>query len=220
MTRPPTAKVGLPVWTWLVLAAALTYIADQLTKWLALRALGDSTVDLIGGWLVLRLSHNSGAALSWGSSITWVFTILALAISVGIVLLARRLVSRAWALTSGLLLGGALGNLTDRLARPPGFGRGAVVDFIGYGNFFIGNVADIAIVSAMVLLMIGAIRGVPLTAPLPNAGPQDQQAAAPEADRELGEVQGQTQDNSAEPVPPVDQSEPETPEDLDKPVAF
>ena len=53
-----------------------------------------------------------------------------------------------WALALGLLLGGALGNLTDRLLRAPGFGRGHVVDFIDYGGLFIGNVADIAIVAA------------------------------------------------------------------------
>ena len=204
----------MPVWTWLVSAAALTYIADQLTKWLALHALGDSTVDLVGGWMVLRLSHNSGAALSWGSSITWVFTILALAISVGIVLLARRLVSRAWALTSGLLLGGALGNLTDRLARPPGFGRGAVVDFIGYGNFFIGNVADIAIVVAMVLLMIGAIRGVPLTAPRDDAGRPAAEVAAPTVEDQLSNDEDRSEDGGQESLATSGHGEPKLAEPL------
>ena len=154
----------MPVWALLAAAAALTYLLDQLTKVWALRALPDHSIDLVAGWLVLRLSHNPGAALSMGTSITWVFTILALAVSVGIAVLARRIVSRTWALTLGLLLGGALGNLTDRIVRPPGPGRGAVVDFISYGSWFIGNVADIAIVGAMILMMIIALRGVPLTA--------------------------------------------------------
>ena len=157
------AKSSLPVWALLVAAAGLTYLLDQLTKVWALRALPNHSIDLVAGWLVLRLSHNPGAALSMGTSITWVFTILALAVSVGIVVLARRVVSRTWALTLGLLLGGALGNLTDRLVRPPGPGRGAVVDFISYGSWFIGNVADIAIVGAMILMLIIAFKGVPLT---------------------------------------------------------
>jgi len=148
----------------------LTYLLDQLSKVWALRVLTDKSVDLIGGWLKLKLSHNPGAALSMGTSITWVFAVLALGVSVGIVMMARRLVSRSWALTLGLLLGGALGNLTDRIVRPPGPGRGAVVDFISYGSWFIGNLADVAIVVAMVLMMIGALRGVPLTAEPTAAG--------------------------------------------------
>jgi len=147
-----------------VVAAGLTYLLDQLSKVWALRVLPGNTINLVSDWLALRLSHNPGAALSMGTSITWVFTILAVAVSVGVAVLAPRLVSRTWAFALGLLVGGALGNLTDRLVRPPGPGRGAVVDFISYGSWFIGNVADIAIVSAMVLMMIGALRGVPLTA--------------------------------------------------------
>ena len=147
-----------------MVAAGLTYLLDQLSKVWALRVLPGNTINLVSDWLALRLSHNPGAALSMGTSITWVFTILAVAVSVGVAVLAPRLVSRTWAFALGLLVGGALGNLTDRLVRPPGPGRGAVVDFISYGSWFIGNVADIAIVSAMVLMMIGALRGVPLTA--------------------------------------------------------
>jgi signal peptidase II len=75
---------------------------------------------------------------------------------------ARRLGSGVWALALGLLLGGALGNLTDRLLREPGFGRGHVVDFIAYGSLFIGNVADIAIVVAAVLVALLAVRGTTL----------------------------------------------------------
>ena len=74
-----------------------------------------------------------------------------------IVRFSRRLGSLGWAWAFGLLLGGALGNLTDRLVREPGFGRGHVVDFIDYHDLFIGNVADIAIVSAAILIgLLGA----------------------------------------------------------------
>ena len=71
---------------------------------------------------------------------------IALAVLVAIVVVARQLGSRAWAVALGLLLGGAIGNLTDRFVRAPGRGQGHVVDFIDYNRWFIGNVADIAIV--------------------------------------------------------------------------
>ncbi len=70
--------------------------------------------------------------------------------------------SRAWAITLGLLLGGAIGNLIDRLFRYPGFAHGHVVDFIGYWNWFTGNVADIAIVVAAVMLALLSVRGIGL----------------------------------------------------------
>lgn len=76
--------------------------------------------------------------------------------------ISRRLGSTGWAVALGLLLGGTLGNLNDRLIRNPGFGRGHVIDFIAYGNFFVGNVADIATTVAAGLLMILYFRGVRL----------------------------------------------------------
>jgi signal peptidase II len=146
-------------------ALAVAVVAvDQASKAWALRVLGQGeVVELLGHALRLQLSRNSGAAFSLGSGMTWVFTVLAAAVTVGVAVVARKVTSRAWALTLGLLLGGAVGNLVDRLVRQPGFGRGHVVDFIGYGDFFIGNVADIAIVGAMVLVVVGVIRGVPLS---------------------------------------------------------
>jgi len=158
-----------------VVVAGLVYVIDQYSKAWALEAVSNRHVNLLGNWLVLRLSQNPGAALSIGSSFTVVFTVLAATVSVGIILYARRVRSRAWAIVLGLLLAGALGNLTDRLFRPPAFGRGHVVDFIAYGDWFIGNVADIAIVAAMVLIMIGAIRGIPMageTPAKPKAAPK------------------------------------------------
>ena len=82
--------------------------------------------------------------------------------SSGGVRVANRLGSRGWTLALGLLLGGALGNLIDRLSREPGFARGHVVDFIDYGDWFIGNVADIAIVVAACLIAILGLRGIGL----------------------------------------------------------
>jgi signal peptidase II len=140
--------------------AAVVLAVDQLTKAWALDALGSGRViRLIGNWLTLRLVFNSGAALSLGSSMTWAFTILALGVAVGVMFYARRVKGTALAATLGLLLAGAGGNLVDRLARAPSFGQGHVVDFIGYGNLFVGNVADIAIVLAMILMVFGVLRG-------------------------------------------------------------
>jgi signal peptidase II len=116
-------------------------------------------VPLIDGWLSLRLVSNPGAAFSFGSGATWVFPIVAAAVCVVIVIGARRLNSQSWAWAVGLLLGGALGNLLDRLIRPPGPLRGHVVDFIDY-RVFVGNVADIFIVAAAGLMILLAVRGV------------------------------------------------------------
>jgi signal peptidase II len=94
--------------------------------------------------------------------VTWLLTIVALGIVVWVGGAARRVGHRWWAVTLGMLLGGAIGNLIDRILREPGFGRGHVVDFIDYFGLFIGNVADIAIVAAAVLGALLALRGIPL----------------------------------------------------------
>ncbi|GAA2522632.1 signal peptidase II [Rarobacter incanus] len=143
--------------------AAITVVIDQLTKVWALAALSHrgERISLIGDLLGLRLVFNPGAALSLGASSTWIITVIAVAITVGVVLTARRVGNRAWAIALGLLLGGALGNVIDRLFRAPGFGRGHVVDFIDYG-IFVGNVADIALVVAALAVAYLNLRRVPL----------------------------------------------------------
>lgn len=141
--------------------AVAVLAVDQATKFLALRYL-DEKVPLIGNYLFLKLVHNPGAALSLLSSHTWVFTIIGIVALVVIVYFVRQATSRAWALCLGALGGGALGNLIDRLFQPPALGQGHVVDFIGYGNWFVGNVADIAIVLAVVLMVYLTARGISL----------------------------------------------------------
>ncbi len=171
LTSPvPRRPTGL-----VVIATALCYVTDQLTKWWALSALpGRGRVALIGDLLGLRLIGNSGAAFSLGAGRTWIFTLISIVVVVVVARAARRVTSRAWALTFGLLLGGALGNLTDRMVREPGPGRGHVVDFIDYG-WFIGNVADIWIVVAAVLLVLLTLLGVPTgPAPADPAGGADE----------------------------------------------
>lgn len=148
----------------LICVAVLAYLADLATKTWALEALADQQRrPLVGDLLGLRLIFNPGAAFSLGSGSTWLFSLVAIVVVVLIIRWARRLTSRAWSVTLALLLAGALGNLTDRLFREPGLGRGHVVDFIDYG-WFIGNVADIWIVTAAIAMVALSLFGVPLSA--------------------------------------------------------
>ncbi len=141
--------------------AAVVLVLDQVTKAWAQHALRDGKViDVPGGFFHLRLVYNPGAALSIATGMTWLLTIIVVVVVVFIVRSLRRLRSTGWAVALGLLLGGAVGNLADRLLRAPGVARGYVVDFIGYGDWFVGNVADIAIVVAAVLIALLALRGI------------------------------------------------------------
>jgi signal peptidase II len=137
--------------------AALLVGLDQWTKYLAIEGLGDgSVVRILGGLVYLDLTFNPGAAFSIGTGLTWVFPIVAIAISVGILWFTRQLRSWPWAVALGLIMGGAVGNLIDRLFREPGPMRGHVVDFIsvfapGGEKFPIFNVADSALTVGVVL---------------------------------------------------------------------
>ncbi len=145
----------------LLLLAAVVVLADQLTKEWALANLSEGVREpLVGDLLGLTLVFNPGAALSFASGTTWLFTLAAIGVSIAILRVAPRLGSRGWAVGLGLMLGGALGNLLDRLLREPGFAVGHVVDFIAYLDWFVGNVADIAIVGAAVLVVLLSVRGI------------------------------------------------------------
>ncbi|MGK9146880.1 signal peptidase II [Plantibacter flavus] len=149
----------------LALVAVVAYSADQFTKFLVTTNLtvGES-VPVLGNALVLYFVKNSGAAFSLGAGYTWIFSILAAVVVVVIVWFARRIRSLAWAIVFGLLLGGVLGNLTDRLFREPSFGLGHVVDFISTPWMLpaIYNVADICIVVSMALFILLTLFGVNL----------------------------------------------------------
>jgi signal peptidase II len=147
----------------LVTVGVLTLLLDQGSKVWALSALTPGEPrDLVGSLLRLNLIRNPGAAFSLGDGVTWLLTLVALGIVLWVGRAATRVGDRGWALTLGLLLGGAIGNLIDRILREPGFGRGHVVDFIDYFGLFIGNVADIAIVGAAAFGAVLAVRGIPL----------------------------------------------------------
>ncbi|MET8547292.1 signal peptidase II [Micromonospora zamorensis] len=146
-----------------VLIAAVVLAADQLTKYWAESALSDGqTITVIGELLQLRLVYNPGAAFSIGAAYTWIFAVFAAAAVVAVTVVARRVTSPAWSVALGLVLGGATTHLLDRLFREPGFARGHVVDFIDYAGFFVGNVADIALVVGVGVVMVLNLRGIPL----------------------------------------------------------
>ena len=158
--RPPlrSAAAGIIIASLAVLVLA----ADQFAKYLAIALLpSEQAVPIIGDALVFYLIRNPGAAFSLGEGVTWIFTIALAVVAVVIAVLARRIHSRAWAIILGLLLGGVLGNLADRLFREPGFPVGHVVDFISTPWMMpaIYNVADIFIVTMMIgvalLVLIG-----------------------------------------------------------------
>lgn len=130
----------------MVVTAATIVVADQLTKWWALRALDDNTIDLF--WtLRLRLVFNTGAAFSLVQGLGPVLALGAVAIVVVLLWIGRVAPNRATAIAFGLIAGGALGNLADRLFRSgEGFLGGAVVDFIDVQWWPVWNVADMAIV--------------------------------------------------------------------------
>ena len=136
-------------------------VLDQVTKVWAVAALEPGVrTPLLGDLLGLQLVRNPGAALSIATGLTWVLSVVAVVVVVVIVRVSRRIGSAGWALALGLLLGGALGNLVDRMVREPGPLRGHVIDFLAYGRLFIGNVADIAIVVAAGLVVWLTARGV------------------------------------------------------------
>lgn len=156
--------------------AAVVFLLDQLSKAWALSSLTPGEpVPLIGSWIELDLIRNPGAAFSLGDGSTWLLTAISVGIFVWVLFAARRVGTMPWAIALGLLLGGALGNIADRLLREPGPGRGHVVDFIDYFGLFIGNVADIAIVVAAGLIMLLAFLGVPLRGRVraPAADPEE-----------------------------------------------
>lgn len=143
--------------------AVLVYALDLASKTLVVKLLeGREPVQVIGGVLQLRVIRNSGAAFSIGTGMTIIFTVIAAGVVVAILRTARKLRSGPWAITLGLLLGGALGNLTDRLFRYPAPFQGHVVDWIEVfpiTRFPVFNLADSAIVCGGILAVFLAWRG-------------------------------------------------------------
>ncbi|WP_194421566.1 signal peptidase II [Microbacterium abyssi] len=142
-----------------LIVAAGVVVVDQGSKALAVSELGQyGRTPLLGDVLGLRLAFNPGAIFSFGSSATGLITLIGIAATAFLFVAAARTRNRGSAIGFGFILGGAVGNLIDRLFAPPAFGRGHVTDFLAYGDLFIGNLADVALGVGAVLLVVAGLR--------------------------------------------------------------
>ncbi|MFV0136536.1 signal peptidase II [Streptomyces sp. HMX87] len=141
--------------------AGFAYALDLISKMIVVAKLEHhEPIEVIGDWLRFEAIRNAGAAFGFGEAFTVIFTAIAAVVIVVIARLARKLYSLPWAIALGLLLGGALGNLTDRIFRSPGVFQGAVVDFIAPKHFAVFNLADSAIVCGGILIVLLSFRGL------------------------------------------------------------
>jgi signal peptidase II len=140
------------------------WLCDFLTKIWALSSLSSTPRKIFGSTLQLILVKNSGAAFSFATGFTIFFTLLALAVVIAVTFFAPRVTSHGWLIAMGLLLGGVLGNLTDRIFRQPGFLSGYVIDWIEIPHWPVFNLADSAITVAAALAFILSLRNIaPIT---------------------------------------------------------
>lgn len=161
-TRPPLTAPSPPVTTGrhgglIAVVAGVVLLLDQLTKWWALEVLPAGPIELV--WtLRLRLTFNTGGAFSLGAGRGGLVALLVVAVVAGMVWFGRSVSTRLGAVSLGLVLGGAVGNLSDRVFRAgDGWLSGAVVDFIDLEWWPVFNLADSAIVVGAVLLFVASI---------------------------------------------------------------
>jgi len=160
-TEPSATPVGRRRLGTLLLVAVVVYVADLVTKLLAVHYIDPADpISIVGDTVTLTLVRNPGAAFSMATGMTWLLTLVAVGVVIGVIRIGRTLTSGWWALGLALVLGGALGNLTDRLFRSPGPLQGHVVDFVSVGWWPVFNVADSAIVCGAVLLVALTIFGI------------------------------------------------------------
>jgi signal peptidase II len=165
-TETPVVPPLPPRRAWLVaIVAPIVLAADLITKQAALTALeGEQPVRVLGGLFYLQIVRNPGAAFGMATGMTWVLTLIALAVVVGIIWVMPKLRSVGWAIGLSLVLAGAIGNLVDRFFRAPGALHGHVVDFLSpfapNGDVFpVFNVADSSIVCGGALIVLMALLG-------------------------------------------------------------
>jgi signal peptidase II len=167
VVEPEVVEPRLPPRRFAVLAvvAPLALALDILTKTLMVaNQEGKSPIRILGGIVYLDVIRNPGAAFSMATGMTWILSLIAVAVVVALIVVAPRLRSTGWAIGLGLVLAGALGNLLDRIFRSPGPLRGHVVDFVSvfgpYAQYFaVFNVADSCICVGGALIVLMAILG-------------------------------------------------------------
>jgi signal peptidase II len=183
--RPSVSRIVL-----LAGVAVFVIVADLLTKLAVVANLQlDEVHDVVGGLLRIDYTRNAGAAFSFGTGMTAVFGLVAIAVAVAIVRTARNLRSLAWAIVLGLLLGGALGNLGDRIFRSPGFLRGHVVDWIELPHWPVFNLADSAIVCGGILAVLLSWLGIAIDGSHHAHGHQVADAPAVDDEQAVGSQQ-------------------------------
>jgi len=153
---PSPAPVG-PT-RWVLLAIGVIILLDQLTKVWAVSQLSDGPIHIFGDTVELALTRNGGSAFSRFQGITPVLAIGAIIVTIVLARVLRKANDRLLIIALTLLLGGALGNLMDRIFRSPGFLRGHVVDFVSVGSFPVFNVADSCVTIGAVLLIVCSLR--------------------------------------------------------------
>jgi len=146
-----------------LIVASAVLLVDQLTKWWALEALGDGEPVHVVWTLQWNLAFNSGMAFGRAQGFGPLIAVVATVVVVALLISLRREGDRASTIGVGLILGGALGNLVDRVFRADGFLDGSVVDFIDFQWFPIFNVADMGINIGGAILVIGYLRATPRT---------------------------------------------------------
>jgi signal peptidase II len=204
--RPDRPKVRL-----LLGVAAFVITADAISKAIAVAHIREYTyIHLIGNLLMLTLTRNGGAAFNLGGTgMTIVFTAIAASVVAYILRAARNLRSTGWAITLGLLLGGASGNLIDRIFRAPGFLRGDVIDWIELPHWPVFNVADSSIVCAGVLVVLLSMRGIRLDGTrLVHAGDSPEPSSPGPGTPEPGDYPEPDSVTSARPRSDAPESEP------------
>jgi signal peptidase II len=137
------------------------WLFDFATKTWALHSLSSQPRKIISSFLQFTLVHNSGAAFSFATGFTFAFSLLALAVVFAVIYYAPKLTSHGWQIAIGLLLGGVLGNLTDRIFREPSFLSGHVIDWIQVSHWPVFNIADSAICIAAAIAFVLSMRNVP-----------------------------------------------------------
>lgn len=151
-------RIFLTAWT--------IWLFDFATKHWAISAFDSQPQKILGDLLSFTLVRNSGAAFSFATGFSIFFALLALAVVVAVVYYANQITSSGWQLTAGLLLGGVLGNLTDRIFREPGWLSGHVIDWIQIPNWPVFNLADCAIVTAAAISFALTLRNIPPITPV------------------------------------------------------
>ena len=160
-SKSTASRGGLAIIAGIILV--IGYGFDQLTKyWVETQMRIGEIRWVIEPWFKWYSIRNPGAAFSMGEDFTWVFTVFMAVVSMAVVITLFKTRSRLWTIALASLLAGTLGNLTDRLFRPPAFGHGHVVDFISVGNFAIFNIADSLITCSVVAIVLLIWCNVPL----------------------------------------------------------